>query len=137
MISIPELSVGVKGSGFRLDAQLGGETGYREPVAVDAETGKCCEGGSGSEGMMTKALAGVNVADVHFDGRNFHRRQSVMQCDRGVGIAPGIDDDPGRLRSMRLMDEIDQFAFAIGLPAIGLQAELLRGLGAKFLDIGK
>ncbi len=86
---------------------------------------------------MTKALAGVNVADVHFDGRNFHRRQSVMQGDRGMGIAPGIDDDPGRLCGMRLVDEIDQFAFAIGLPAIGLQAELLRGLGAKFLDIGK
>jgi len=33
---------------------------------------------------------------------------------------------------MRLVDEIDQFAFAVGLPAIGLQAELLGGLGAKF-----
>ncbi len=86
---------------------------------------------------MTEALAGVNIADVHFDGGNLHRHQSVMQRDRGVRVAPGIDDDPDRLFGMRLVDEIDQFAFAVGLPAIGLQAKLFGGLGAKFFDVGK
>ena len=38
---------------------------------------------------------------------------------------------------MRLVDEIDQLAFAVGLPAIGLQAELRRGLRAQLLDIGE
>ena len=95
------------------------------------------ERGLGGEGMMTEILAGVNIADVHFDGRNFRRHQGIMQRDRGVRIAAGVDDDPGRLVGMRLVDEIDQFGFAAGLPAIGFQAELRGGVGAKFLDIGE
>ena len=35
------------------------------------------------------------------------------------------------------MDEIDQLALAIGLPAIGFQAELRGGLRAKLLDVGE
>ena len=85
--------------------------------------------------MMTETLAGVNVADMHFDGWNFHRHQSVMQRDRGVRIAAGVDDDPGGLVGMGSVDEIDQFAFAVGLPAIGFQAELRRGFRAKLLDV--
>src|SRR6185437_8516469 len=38
---------------------------------------------------------------------------------------------------MGFVDEIDQFALAIGLPAIGLEAELRRGLDTELLDIGK
>jgi len=87
--------------------------------------------------MMTEIVAGVDIADVHFDGRNFHCRQSVVQGDRGVRIAAGIDDDPGGLFGVGLVDEIDQFALAIGLPAIGLQPELCRGVGAQFLDVGE
>ena len=84
-------------SGFCLDADPGGKAVDREPVTVDAESAKRGESGAGGEGMMTETLAGVNVADMHFDRRNFHRHQSVMQRDRGVRIAAGIDDDPGRL----------------------------------------
>src|SRR3954451_8807379 len=110
-------------SGFCLDTDPGGKAGDREPVAIDAETGKHCKCGLGGEGMMTEILAGVNIADVHLDGGNLHRHQRVMQRDRGVRIAGGIDDDTGRLRGVCLVDEIDQFAFAIGLSAIGFQAE--------------
>ncbi len=90
------------------------------------------EGGPGGEGVVAETLARVDVADVYFDCRNFHRHQSVMQGDRGVRIAPGIDDDPDGLFGMRLMDDVDQLAFAVGLPAIGLEAELRRRLGAQF-----
>ena len=86
---------------------------------------------------MTEILAGVDVADVDFDGRNLHRHQRVVQRDRGVRIAAGVDDDAGGLLGMRLVDEVDQFAFAVGLPAIGLEPELGRGLGAQLLDIGE
>src|SRR6202022_4933779 len=115
-------------SGVGLAADFGGEAVDREPVAVDAEAAKRSEGGLGGEGMMSETLAGVNIADVHFDGWNFHRDQRVMQRDRGVGIAAGIDDDAHSPLRMRLVDEIDQLAFAVGLPAIGLEAELRRGL---------
>src|SRR5256886_7271265 len=110
------LGDGPAASGSCLDADPGSEAIDREPVAIDTEAGKRCEGGLGSEGMMTEAFASVNVADVDFDGGNFHRHQRVMQRDRGVRIASGIDDDPRRLLRMRLADEIDQFAFAGGLP---------------------
>ena len=86
---------------------------------------------------MAEFLAGVDIGDVHFDGRNFHRHQGVMQRDRGVRIAAGIDDDPGGLLGVRLVDEIDQFAFVIGLPAVGLEAELRGGLRAELLDVGE
>src|ERR1700730_9516493 len=75
---------GTDASGFCLDADPGGKARDREPVTVDAEAGKRCESGPGGEGMMTKALASMDIANVHFDGRNFHRLQSVMQRDRGV-----------------------------------------------------
>jgi hypothetical protein len=38
---------------------------------------------------------------------------------------------------MRLVDEVDQLAFAVGLPAIGRQAELRRGFHAEAFDIGE
>src|ERR1700738_3196325 len=138
MIFDPELSKWWRGgrSGFGLGADPRGKAIDREPVTVDAEAAKRRESGARGEGMMTEILAGVNIADMHLDGRNFHRHQRVMQRDRGVRIAAGIDDDPGRLPGMRLVDEIDQLAFAIGLPAIGFQAELRRCLPAKLLDVG-
>ena len=38
---------------------------------------------------------------------------------------------------MGLVDEIDQLAFAVGLAAIGLQAELRGRIHAQLLDIGE
>jgi hypothetical protein len=38
---------------------------------------------------------------------------------------------------VRLVDEIDQFAFAVGLPAVGLEAELRGGKRAELLDVGE
>ena len=80
--------------------------------------------------MMPETLAGVDVADVHFDGRDLHPDQCVVQRDRGVGIAAGIDDDAGHLLDAGLVDEVDQLAFAVGLTAIGMQAKLRRRLRA-------
>src|ERR1700694_5770547 len=65
-------------SSFRLGADPGGQAIDREPVTVDAEAAKRCEGGARGEGMMTKIVAGIDVADMHFDGRNFYRDQGVM-----------------------------------------------------------
>src|SRR5271155_277951 len=124
-------------SGLCLDADPGGKARYRKPVAVNTEAGKRCESGHRGEGVMTETLARVNVAHMHLDGRDFHRDQCIVQRNRGVRIAAGIDDDPCGLVGMRLVDEIDQLAFAVGLPAIGLEAELRGRLGAKLLDIGE
>jgi len=48
----------------------------------------------------------------NFDGRNFDPDDGVVQCDRGVRITAGVDDDAGRLLLARLVDEINQLAFA-------------------------
>src|SRR5437660_12499743 len=97
------------------DAEFGGKAIDREAVAVDAEAAQRREGGLGRVGMVPETLARVNIADVHFNRRNFHPDQRVMHGDRGVGIAAGIDDDADRLFHARLMDEVDQLAFAVGL----------------------
>jgi len=76
---------------FALDADPGGKAIDREPVTVDAEAAKRCEGGAGGEGMVAETLARVDIADVHLDGRGLHRHQRVMQRNRGVRIGAGIE----------------------------------------------
>src|SRR4029453_18034285 len=104
----PELSAWCAGdaSGFCLGADPRRKAVNRKPVTVDAEAGKGRERGLGGEGMVTETLAGVNIADVHLDGRNFHRHQSVMQRNRGVRIATGVDYDPGGLVGLGMGDEL-------------------------------
>ena len=79
---------------------------------------------------MPKALAGVDIADMHFNSGNLYPDQRVVQRDRGVGIAARIDDDAGRLLRIGLMNEVDQFAFTVRLPAVRGKAELRRGVRA-------
>src|SRR6185295_6714286 len=70
---------------YFLGADLGGEAVDRQPISVDAEAAQGRERGLGGQGTMTEAFAGVDVADVNFHGRNFHRHQSIVQRNRGVG----------------------------------------------------
>src|SRR5260370_31852656 len=100
-------------SGFCIGADFGGKAVDREPIAVDAEAAKRSEGGLGGEGMMPETLAGVDIADVHFDGWNFHRDQRVIHRDRGVGIAAGIDTSAHSLLPRRLLALVDQLPFSI------------------------
>ena len=60
---------------------------------------------------------------MHFNRGNFHCQQSVVECDRGVRVPSSIEDDADSFFGVGLVDEIDQFAFAIGLAAIGLKAK--------------
>ncbi len=79
-------------SRFGCGADFRGEAADGKPVAIDAETAQRSEGGLGGERVMAEFLTRVNVADVHFDGRNLHRHQRVMQRDpdtayRLLGVA--------------------------------------------------
>src|SRR5438552_11911557 len=84
-------------SGFGFGADFGGKACDREPVAVDAEAGKGGERGHRGEGMVPEVLTGVDIADVDFDRWNVRGLDCIMQRDRGVRIAAGIEDDPRRL----------------------------------------
>ena len=124
-------------SGFGLDAELGRKAKDRKAIPVDAEARKRRESGPGGKRMMTEALAGVDVADVDLDGGDFDRDQRIVERDRGVRISAGIDDDAGRFPGVSVVDEVDQFAFTVRLPAIGLEAVFGCSLSAQFLDVGK
>src|SRR3954451_2664104 len=123
MVFNPEFWREADTSGFCLDPNLGGKAVDREPVTVDAKAAQRGESSAGSEGVMTEVLACIDVADVHFDRWSFHRHKRIVQRDRRVGVSPGVDDDPGCLAGMGLVDEVDQLAFSAGLPAIGFQPE--------------
>ena len=74
--------------------------------------------------MVAEILTGVDIADMDFNCRNFHGEQRVVQRNRGVGVTTGVDDDSNSLFCIGLVNKIDQFALAVRLPAIDLQAEL-------------
>ena len=78
-------------------ADPGGKAVDREPVAINSEAAEACEGGSCRERVMAEVLARMDIADVNFDGRDLHRDQRIMKCNRGVRVAAGVDDDAGRL----------------------------------------
>ena len=124
-------------SGFRVDAEFRGKAADGETIALDAESAKRCERGGCNKRMMTEALARIDVRHVDFNGRNFYADQRVMQRDRGVRISARIDDDASGFLGAGLVNEVDQFAFAIGLPAIGRQAEMRGGGVTELLDIGQ
>src|SRR5580704_6341582 len=112
------LSRGLRGpSGLKLSgldfSGLGFEAADRKAVAVNAETRKCREGGPGGKRVVAEALAGVDVADVDLDRRDFHRDQRIVERDRGVRIGTGIEDDAGRLLGMGFVDEVDQLTLPV------------------------
>src|SRR5579863_10711015 len=98
---------GLKLSGLGLDAEFGRKAADRKAVAVNAETCKGREGGPGGKGVMAEAFAGVDVADVDLDRRDFHRDQRIVERDRGVRITAGIDDDARRLFGKSIVNEVD------------------------------
>ena len=80
--------------------------------AEAAERGGCCRG---DMGMMTKLLAGVDIGDVDLDHGNAGCDQRVVDRNRRVAIAAGIDDDSGSRLRLRLMNPVDEVAFLVGL----------------------
>src|ERR1700722_16533295 len=100
-------------SGLGLDAELGCKAADRKAVAVNAETRKCREGGPGGKGVVAEALAGVDVADMDLDRRDFHRAQRIGEGVRSVRVGARIEDDAGRLLGMGFVDEVDQLTLPV------------------------
>src|SRR5262249_22719646 len=77
-----------------------------------------------------------NVRDMHLDERPLESLQRVEHGDRRERIAGRIEDDGVRLRA-RGLDQVDQFAFMIGLMEVQRGAEKFREIPAAGLDGGK
>jgi len=78
--------------------------------------------------MVTKALAGVNIGNVHFDRRYLGCHQGIVQGNGGVRVAARVDDNSSSLLAVSFVNVVDQFALAIGLSAVGLKAKMFGGL---------
>ena len=59
---------------------------------------------------------------MQLDDRKLGRKQRVEQRNGRMGIGTGIYNDAGRLVA-RLLDPVDQCAFAIALPEVDLQPQ--------------
>lgn len=66
-------------------------------------------------GMMAKAFAGVDVADVHFDRGNLRSADGVAKRDAGVGEGSRIENDPLAALIRQFRDLIDKRTFVIRL----------------------
>ena len=71
---------------------------------------------------------------MHFDDGEVHRLQRIKQRNRGMGIGPGIDDDPGG-GPPRFLDPIDQYALVVRLAKIQRAAKLFGGPGSNKANI--
>ena len=101
-----------------------------------AESGDHADRGRADIGVMTEAFTLVDIAEVHFDHRQFGGVQRIEQGDRGVGIGAGIDDDAG-IGLARRLDAIDQRALVIALGELDFYPQAV-GLGAaSLLDVGE
>ena len=77
------------------------------------------------------------VRQMHFDKRDFHRRQRVAHGDAGMSKSCGVDDDEIDTYPLRLLNTIDEFAFNVTLIVRKLDAGLLRAIGEPAIDIGE
>src|SRR5258708_15976709 len=71
-----------------LGADFGGKAADGEPVSVDTEAAQSCEGCLGGEGMVAEIFAGMDIADMQFNGGDFHRFQGVVEGNPGERKAP-------------------------------------------------
>src|SRR6266481_1230076 len=108
-----------------------------ERVTADPEAAQAGFGDRGYVGMMAKALARENVADVDFDHGHLDRRNRIANCDRGVSIAARIDDDAGGVISGSLMDQVHDFTLVVRLPKLELEFVASGGFTAKPLYISQ
>src|SRR5262249_37287553 len=107
----------------------------RQRVAVDAEAAQARLGHRRDVGMVAKALAREDIADVDLDYRHIDRGNGVADGDRGVGVGAGVDDDSRGLLGAGGMDRIDDFPFVVRLQEFDLEGVAAGGLAAKLLHV--
>ena len=76
---------------------------------------------------MAKRLAGMNIRQMQFDGRNGDRADGVHQRHGGMGIGTRVKDDP-IICAARRVDRIEQRAFVVALVKCDGHAALTGGI---------
>src|SRR5260370_20193129 len=73
---------------------------------------------------MTEFFPGMDVQKVNLNGWQIDRRDGIPECNTGVGIGGGVQDDNIEL-APGFLNPIDQLALDIGLPEFNFRFELL------------
>src|SRR5262245_60083635 len=107
----------------------------RQRVAVDADAAQARLGHRLDVGMVAKALAREDVADVDLDDGHIDRGDGVANGDRGVGIGAGVDDNPASLLGAGGLDRIDDLALVVRLQEFDLEGMAAGSLTAKLLHV--
>src|SRR5580692_4312157 len=80
----------------RLQRQQPGDGAHRKLVAISAQPDDGADRDVRKIGLLTKGLAGVDVAQVDFDEWQPHRGDGVSQRNTGVREGAGIEDQEVR-----------------------------------------
>src|SRR3954449_9924663 len=116
---------------FRFGANQARQPLNGKRITLDAKAANDCLRAFRDVGVVAEFLALMNVGDVHFDGRDGSREDSIEDRNRSRGVACGIDDDPGNLLRLRLVKPVDDFALAVGLTEVDLQSIAFGRLAAQ------
>ena len=88
---------------------------------------------------MAKALAGVHIANVHFNDRNTRALDRIVKRDGSVREGTRVQHHTKQvaclLSAPRLMNRVDQNTFMVGLATVTGMAELLRSGLAKCVNL--
>jgi len=85
---------------------------------------------------VAECLAGVDVGQVHLNGRQPHRGDGVAQSVAGVGQRAGVDQD-ALAPQTRVVDGVDEHALVVGLHHTQLGLGAMRLRHQRFVDLGQ
>jgi hypothetical protein len=73
--------------------------------------------------MVSPALSGVNIRDVHFNKGDCHAQKSIAERNTGMCEPSWVDDDDVNLGAS-LVDPVNQLAFMVALKVFQLYSML-------------
>ncbi len=86
---------------------------------------------------MTERFAGVDIRQMHLDGREGNPDHCVAERHRGVGEAARIDHHAPNIRLRRTVQQVDQFAFVVALVTTDGCSDLLAPAHAAGLELSE
>ena len=96
-----------------------------EQIARGTKSGDLAERNSGDMRMVAERFPLMDVRQMHLDRRQSHSGQGVADRNTRMGIGGGVDDD-APISGFAVLDPADEFAFAVRLPNVHLDAKVFR-----------
>ena len=107
-----------------------------EEVGVESVSGDLFDAGGGGKGAVADFLSGMNVGNVDLAGGQSDSRERVVKGETGVGQGAWIDEN-GVEGAWCRANEVEQFAFVVGLIASDQNAKRLGLLANERFEVGE